>query len=173
MASKPQRKREIDIAHHFDPEMMADIRSYADATCRTQSEAIRRLVQVGLDTIRGAFLRWGPPKLVRDGVLAIIRSKGEEPHFRKASKDEFRTFLRQKLIEEVLEFLESDDPAELIDVAEVVIASAADFNIDQKELERRRLVKLRDRGGFDERIIWLGNEPVATDTELTQATEAR
>ena len=56
-------------------------------------------------------------KLVRDKIPQIIRAKGLEPVIYAADPDEYATRLRDKLTEEVGEFLASDsDPEELADV---------------------------------------------------------
>lgn len=98
-------------------------------------------------------------KLVRDRIPEIIRGAGEEPMVRVADPDEYRELLRVKLIEEVEEFLDSDDPAELADVLEVLLAVAAELGVDRHQLEQLRAAKLRERGGFADRVVWLGNSP--------------
>jgi len=64
-------------------------------------------------------------KLVRDKIPQIIRSTGQEPVIRTADAKEYGVRLRDKLREEVAEFLDSDSaPEELADVLEVVYALA-------------------------------------------------
>ncbi len=64
-------------------------------------------------------------KLVRDKIPQIIRSKGLEPLIYAADSDEYDTRLRDKLREEVEEFIASDsDLEELADVLEVVYVLA-------------------------------------------------
>ncbi|MFG2951903.1 nucleoside triphosphate pyrophosphohydrolase [Streptomyces adustus] len=68
--------------------------------------------------------------------------------------------LRDKLGEEVAEFLEADEdsaPEELADVLEVVRALAADLRVDADQLEKIREAKAGERGGFAKRIVWTGN----------------
>jgi predicted house-cleaning noncanonical NTP pyrophosphatase (MazG superfamily) len=63
-------------------------------------------------------------KLVRDKIPQIIRSKGLEPVIYTASTEEYSARLRDKLQEEVDEFIVSDsDPEELADILEVLYAS--------------------------------------------------
>jgi predicted house-cleaning noncanonical NTP pyrophosphatase (MazG superfamily) len=105
----------------------------------------------------------GQGKLVRDKIPQIIRAKGLEPVIYVADPDEYATRLRDKLTEEVAEFLASDsDPEELADVLEVVYALAALTGTDQEQLEKLRASKADERGGFADRIIWSGNQPAAT-----------
>jgi predicted house-cleaning noncanonical NTP pyrophosphatase (MazG superfamily) len=99
------------------------------------------------------------PKLVRDRIPQIIRRTGVEPNTTIAGPEDYRALLREKLSEEVQEFLDSDDPAELADILEVVLAIAADLGIEPAHLEKLREDKALERGGFAERIVWHGNEP--------------
>ena len=99
-------------------------------------------------------------KLVRDRIPQIIRATGSKPIIYTASPDEYRTRLRDKLSEEVTEFLAADDaqaPEELADVLEVVRALADALGIDAGQLEKIRAAKASERGGFRHRIVWTGN----------------
>jgi predicted house-cleaning noncanonical NTP pyrophosphatase (MazG superfamily) len=101
-------------------------------------------------------------KLVRDKIPQIIRSKGLEPVIYSASTEEYGTRLRDKLREEVEEFLASDnDPEELADILEVLYALAEQGGTDRQQLEKLRAAKADERGGFVGRIIWSGNRPEA------------
>jgi predicted house-cleaning noncanonical NTP pyrophosphatase (MazG superfamily) len=98
-------------------------------------------------------------KLVRDRIPEIIRANGDEPVVYRAEGDEYRWRLREKLTEEVGEFLDADDDhavAELADVLEVVYALAADLGFDREYLERTRAEKASERGTFADRIVWTG-----------------
>jgi predicted house-cleaning noncanonical NTP pyrophosphatase (MazG superfamily) len=99
-------------------------------------------------------------KLVRDKIPQIIRETGAEPRIRTATEDEFRALLRVKLREEVDEFLNSDDdPAELADILEVLLALVGSLGFDHEHLEKLRTAKVSERGGFADRIVWSGNDP--------------
>jgi predicted house-cleaning noncanonical NTP pyrophosphatase (MazG superfamily) len=101
-------------------------------------------------------------KLVRDKIPQIIRSKGLEPVICTASIEEYGARLRDKLREEVEEFLASDnDPEELADILEVLYALAEGAGSDRQQLEKLRMAKAEERGGFANRIIWSGNRPAA------------
>ena len=79
---------------------------------------------------------------------------------RTADAAEYRELLRAKLTQEVGEVLAADDadaPEELADVLEVVLALAADLGLDASQLERLRMAKAAERGGFANRIVWSGN----------------
>ncbi|WP_327071351.1 nucleoside triphosphate pyrophosphohydrolase [Kitasatospora sp. NBC_01302] len=99
-------------------------------------------------------------KLVRDRIPQIIREGGATPVTYIAGPQEYRSRLRDKLGEEVAEFLEADDaraPEELADVLEVVYALAADLGIGMDQVEEIRRAKADERGGFAGRVVWTGN----------------
>jgi predicted house-cleaning noncanonical NTP pyrophosphatase (MazG superfamily) len=99
-------------------------------------------------------------KLVRDRVPQIIRAQGDEPIVRIAGPGEYRELLRAKLVEEAHEVVTADDAhvhEELADVLEVVLAIAADLDLDAGGLEKLRVAKAIERGSFTERTVWGGN----------------
>lgn len=98
-------------------------------------------------------------KLVRDRIPEIIRADGGEPVTYRAEPDEFRRRLRDKLREEVDEFLEADGASaveELADILEVVYALAADLGTTTDALETTRAAKAAARGAFTDRTVWTG-----------------
>jgi predicted house-cleaning noncanonical NTP pyrophosphatase (MazG superfamily) len=107
-------------------------------------------------------------KLVRDKIPQIIRSSGLVPLVRVAEDDEYGRLLREKLREEVGEFLDSDDPHELADVLEVLHALAGHLGLGVDGLETIRVAKASERGGFAERIVWSGNSSTRPCMEIDQ-----
>ncbi|KMS75687.1 hypothetical protein ACM01_07800 [Streptomyces viridochromogenes] len=100
-------------------------------------------------------------KLVRDKIPEIIRQDGGDPTTYIAENAEYMERLREKLNEEVQEFLDADEaeaPEELADVLEVVRALAQSLGIEAAELERIRQRKFQAKGGFTRGIIWLGDK---------------
>src|SRR5690349_17637751 len=99
-------------------------------------------------------------KLVRDRMPEIIRAKGEVPIVYQAEPDEYRRRLRDKLVEEVGEFLDEGEGEreaaleELADVLEVVHALAVELGSSAEEVERIRSAKAAERGAFAERVVW-------------------
>jgi predicted house-cleaning noncanonical NTP pyrophosphatase (MazG superfamily) len=98
-------------------------------------------------------------KLVRDRIPEIIRASGAEPVTYRADVAEYRGRLREKLLEEVDEFLAADGAdavEELADILEVVYALAADLGTTKEDLETARATKAAERGAFADRVIWTG-----------------
>lgn len=100
-------------------------------------------------------------KLVRDRIPEIILQAGLIPVIETASPEDYGRYVRAKLKEELEEYLSSGDVVELADLIEVCFAAAALDGLTPGDL----LVIVREkhaaRGGFDNRLIWMGNaEPV-------------
>lgn len=92
-------------------------------------------------------------KLVRDKIPESIVKSGQKPKIHIATEVEYRQKLKLKLQEEVNEYLKDNNIKELADIIEVVYA-IADFNkLKPEDLELMRLKKLREKGGFEKRII--------------------
>jgi predicted house-cleaning noncanonical NTP pyrophosphatase (MazG superfamily) len=118
---------------------------------------------------------YGHGKLVRDKIPEIIRSQGPEPVTYTAGTGEYRIRLRDKLREEVQEYLNSGDPGELADILEVLYTLAGQAGVSRAQLEELRAAKAEERGGFAGRVIWSGNQPAAStepDQDVTPALGA-
>ena len=92
-------------------------------------------------------------KLVRDKIPEIIQSKGDVPHTHIASDEEFAIKLKEKLQEEVNEFLKDDNVEELADILEVIYAILDAKHIERSQLELVRKKKAEERGAFLNKII--------------------
>jgi 3-oxoadipate enol-lactonase len=147
----------IPAGHHVHAERPAEFTATVLGFLRTGP--LRRLEQAGSrDDMRGVAVT-GDGKLVRDKIPQIIRDRGDEPIAHVADATEYRQLLLAKLTEETDEVLAADDadmPEELADVLEVVLALALDLGLDATQLEELRQAKAAERGGFAERIVWLG-----------------
>jgi predicted house-cleaning noncanonical NTP pyrophosphatase (MazG superfamily) len=97
-------------------------------------------------------------KLIRDRIPDAIRANGYKPIITVADPADMLDLLAAKLCEETAEFCDTYDPAELIDVLEVVYALTAIFGGNPQLLERMREAALETRGGFSQRLIWHGNQ---------------
>lgn len=89
-------------------------------------------------------------KLVRDKVPKIISSKGIKCKWRVASDEEFWVKLKEKLKEEIDEFLEDDSIEELADVMEVISEIRRHYKEEVVSVQRH---KYENKGGFYEKII--------------------
>jgi predicted house-cleaning noncanonical NTP pyrophosphatase (MazG superfamily) len=93
-------------------------------------------------------------KLVRDRIPEIIEASGKKAVYQATTTDEeYIKFLKDKLMEEVNEFLESDDTAELADMGEVMHAILEYKGVSVETFQRIRLEKLEKRGGFKKRLL--------------------
>ena len=94
-------------------------------------------------------------KLVRDRIPEIIKNRGDTAITHKASEKEYWEKLKEKLREEVDEFMEdgSDIRDEIIDILEIIYAICDFKKIDRKKLEALRKKKAKERGGFKKKII--------------------
>ena|SRR3989344_4622012 len=92
-------------------------------------------------------------KLIRDNIPEHIRSKGVEPVIHTATDEEFWNKLKEKLQEEVQEFLESENMEELADILEVIEAIEKYKTFDPTEVARIQAEKAATRGKFEKRII--------------------
>lgn len=92
-------------------------------------------------------------KLVRDKIPEIIRENGVVPITHIATDEEYKIKLKDKLKEEVEEFLKDSNEEELADVLEVVYAFCDLYEIDKVGLEKIRENKNQKRGSFKDKII--------------------
>ena len=92
-------------------------------------------------------------KLIRDKVPDIIEGNGKTCKFHIAVENEYWDKLKQKLYEEIDEFMGCPSIEELADIQEVVNA-IADLKFGRVEkLEEIRIGKLKKCGGFEKKMI--------------------
>lgn len=92
-------------------------------------------------------------KLVRDLIIEMIEKHGDSATWHIANDTEFREAAYEKLLEEAKEVATDRNKGEVADLLEIMYAICAFENWDMKEIEQIRLEKLKERGGFDQRII--------------------
>lgn len=99
----------------------------------------------------------GLPKLVRDKIPEIIKSKGQTPKTRTLNEIEYKKYLLDKLQEEAKEVssaeTKEDQLEEIADVLEILKAIAALNNSGLEEIEQIRKKKAESNGGFEKRIL--------------------
>jgi predicted house-cleaning noncanonical NTP pyrophosphatase (MazG superfamily) len=92
-------------------------------------------------------------KLVRDRIPQIIQASGKNACIRKADEAEYKHLLRQKLLEEINEFMESGSSEELAEILVVVAALGQTEGLSFSDLMKIAEEKRKDRGGFEKRLI--------------------
>ena len=92
-------------------------------------------------------------KLVRDLIPDIIRASGRHASTHTADDVEYGTRLREKLAEEVEEYLADESIEEMADLFEVIdaILERQGWSRETVAAEQRR--KREARGGFSQRIV--------------------
>lgn len=97
-------------------------------------------------------------KLVRDRIPEIIRNAGKTPITEILSEEAYLTELDKKLNEEVAEYQADKSLEEMADVLEVLFAICEARGYSVEDLMKVRAGKREERGGFEDRIYWKGNE---------------
>ena len=96
-------------------------------------------------------------KLIRDRIPEVIQASGKTCELRTLDAEAFLAELARKLREELVEYEESGDLAELADMMEIIHAIAR-MKGSLEALEELRLEKLQSRGGFEKRLLLVGVE---------------
>lgn len=92
-------------------------------------------------------------KLVRDKIPEILKSKGINPKIHIANDKEYFKALKNKLKEEIDEFLEEFDEEELVDILEVIDAIINYKKFKKENLEFLKIKKANEKGKFNNKII--------------------
>ncbi|MFC0189309.1 MazG-like family protein [Fictibacillus aquaticus] len=96
-------------------------------------------------------------KLVRDKIPELIEQAGKKGTFRILGKEEFKSELMKKLIDEAKDFQYDNDQENIIDslaeILETVYTMAESCGIMKEELEEKRNVRIQSRGAFAQRLF--------------------
>jgi predicted house-cleaning noncanonical NTP pyrophosphatase (MazG superfamily) len=95
-------------------------------------------------------------KLVRDKIPDLMRQDGQDLPTGRYSKEQFRTALLEKLVEEAIEaratkgaeFLLTEELGDLVEVMEAV---AEEFGLSWDMVHHEKANKLDKKGGFSQR----------------------
>ena len=99
-------------------------------------------------------------KAIRDKIPEIIQKDGHTCNVQSLSDEKFIIEIEKKLSEEVTEYQNDKNPEELADILEVVYRIAQLKGISKQELEKIRIKKLQDMGGFDKNLFLIdSSEP--------------
>lgn len=91
-------------------------------------------------------------KLVRDKIPDIIEEDGKDYEIEKLDDEEYEGYLKDKLLEETREYVESEKIEELADVLEVIQSILDHEGMELEELENIRRRKAEKRGRFEQKI---------------------
>ena len=92
-------------------------------------------------------------KAIRDKIPEIIEKDGYTCNVETLSDEEFLIQIEKKLSEEVVEYQNDKKPEELADILEVIYRIAKLRGISKEELEKIRIKKLEERGGFEKNLF--------------------
>lgn len=92
-------------------------------------------------------------KLVRDRIPEIIKESGRNCTTEILSDTDYLRMLDEKLDEELAEYHQDQNLEELADLLEVIRAIAVARGCSLDELERIRVEKFQQRGGFEKRLF--------------------
>jgi predicted house-cleaning noncanonical NTP pyrophosphatase (MazG superfamily) len=96
-------------------------------------------------------------KLIRDNIADFVfKNRNEVLDTRLASEEEYFNFIKQKVVEEANEILNTSTKEELIEeVADLleVLKSLCEKNNIVEEVFTKRNYKFLERGGFDKGVI--------------------
>jgi predicted house-cleaning noncanonical NTP pyrophosphatase (MazG superfamily) len=95
---------------------------------------------------------------VRDKIPEIIKNDGKTPIIEILSNEDYLKELDKKLNEEVAEYQADKSIEEMADVLEVLFAICEGRGHTVEELLQVRESKREKRGGFKDKIYWVGNE---------------
>ena len=97
-------------------------------------------------------------KLIRDKIPEIIVGEGGVPGVSILSDIDYLQALKVKMGEEAKELIDAVNKDEilneLVDIQELIRAIVADQGLSMNEFEKKRLGKLKERGGFKKKL-WL------------------
>jgi len=92
-------------------------------------------------------------KLVRDKIPEYILSKGGVPLTHIAAEEEYWQKLKDKLLEEVMEFQKDENMEEYADILEVLEAISDYKKFDNNEIKKIKNNKVKERGAFKKWVI--------------------
>ena len=92
-------------------------------------------------------------KLVRDKTPDILSEEGKKYKAHYATKQEYEEKLKEKLLEEVNEFIENPCMEELADIFEVFNAVVDMMGYKHEDLIECMKTKFDEKGAFDEKIV--------------------
>lgn len=147
-------KYEVRVA----PEVREQRKNRKTRKCGTHEKIDNEVVIVGAGQSGSSFTgeKKSYNKLVRDRIPTIIASRGDSCRITVLDKEQYKSELRIKLMEEIEEYYLTDHDeealTELADVLEVIMALSKVHGSTPEQLESKRVEKQKQRGGFEDRM---------------------
>ena len=92
-------------------------------------------------------------KAIRDKIPEIIQKDGYSCSVKPLPDEQFLEHLEKKISEEVAEYQNDKNPEELADILEVIYRIAQLKGVSKEKLEKIRIKKSEERGGFDKNLF--------------------
>ncbi len=92
-------------------------------------------------------------KVIRDKIPEIIQKDGYTCNIQTLSDEKFLLEIEKKLSEEVTEYQNDKNPEELADILEVIYKIAQLKGVSKEELEKIKIKKLQNKGGFEKNLF--------------------
>ncbi len=92
-------------------------------------------------------------KLVRDKIPDIIAQSGKRAEISTLNDIDYKNALKSKLLEEVQEFIESEEKEEMADILEVLYALMEVKDTSMEQVQALLLHKRAERGAFKDKIF--------------------
>ena len=97
-------------------------------------------------------------KAIRDKIPEIIQKDGHSCNVETLSDEQFLEHLEKKISEEVAEYQNDKNPEELADILEVIYRVAQLRGVSKEELEKIRIKKSKERGGFEKNLFLIDTD---------------
>ena len=97
-------------------------------------------------------------KAIRDKIPSIIQKDGHSCSVKTLSDEQFLEHLEKKISEEVAEYQNDKNPEELADILEVIYRVAQLRGVSKEELEKIRIKKSKERGGFEKNLFLIDTD---------------
>ena len=91
-------------------------------------------------------------KLVRDNIPDIFLKEHSLPVTRTLNDEEYIEELNKKLLNEVNEYLNTNNVEQMVDILEVVRAIINNSDTTYEEIEEKRIKKAKKKGTFEKRV---------------------
>lgn len=91
-------------------------------------------------------------KLVRDNIPDIFLKEHSLPVTRTLNDEEYVEELNKKLLNEVNEYLNTNNVEQMVDILEVVRAIINNSDTTYEEIEEKRIKKAKKKGTFEKRV---------------------